>query len=222
MESYKLKSEEASIVFVGSFNPAIFHPEWLLRHQLITHDDVKGAKVEIIHVDISKFTLEWLAVDVFRHKFTIRTNDPSRFAPLKDLMISVFKILDHTPIKQLGINLTSTYEIDTEENWHKIGDTLVPKAIWEKSLPKRVGMTLLTVRSERSDSLEGDINVRISPIKEGFYGVDFSVNNHIKLQSDQEKEETIDVPTILSNNWDIAIEMARNIGNTTLSNIIGT
>lgn len=83
-------------------------------------------------------------------------------------------------------------------------------------------MTLLTVRSERSDSLEGDINVRISPIKEGFYGVDFSVNNHIKLQSDQEKEETIDVPTILSNNWDIAIEMARNIGNTTLSNIIGT
>ena len=83
-------------------------------------------------------------------------------------------------------------------------------------------MTLLTVRSERSDSLEGHINVRISPIRKGFYGVDFSVNNHIELQSDQEKEETIDVPTILSNNWDIAIEMARNIGNTTLSNIIGT
>ena len=97
-------------MLVDSFNPAIFHPEWLVRHELVPADDVQGDTVEIVHQDISKFSFDWLDVDVLRHKFIARTNDPSKFYPLRDLLISIFKILDHTPLKQLGMNLIIDYE----------------------------------------------------------------------------------------------------------------
>jgi hypothetical protein len=80
MHNYSLQSESASIVLVGSFNPAIFHPEWLLRHSLISEDDNKGAKVEIVHSQLSKFSLEWLFIDVMNEKLIARTNDSSYFS----------------------------------------------------------------------------------------------------------------------------------------------
>lgn len=223
MYPYKIESEEASIAFVGSFNPAIFHPEWLLRHQLITEDDLKGADIEIVHQDISKFTLEWLGAEILRNKILIRTNDPSKFSPLKDLMISVFKILEHTPIKQLGMNLITTCEIDTEENWHKIGDNLAPKTIWEEFLPKRVGLSSLTVLSPRKDSLKGNMRVNIRSLKKDFFGVIINVNNHVELEDIQgEKEEIYDVPTVLAEHWDPGLVLARNICETLLKKAIET
>lgn len=214
MKPYTIESEEASIVFVGSFNPAIFHPQWFVRNDLIPQDDIEGANIEIVHNDISKFSLEWLGIDVLRNKFVARTNDPSKFSPLKDLMISVFSILKHMPITQMGMNLISTYKIDEEANWHAIGDCLVPKSIWEKTLPKRIGMTSLTVKSPRTDSLEGFINVIVNPSMTGLFGVVFNVNSHVEIQ--KEGRATYDVPAILMENWDSALILAKEIGENTL------
>ena len=221
MQEYNLESEDASIVLVGSFNPAIFHPEWLLRHQLITQDDVKGAKIEIVHNDLSKFSLEWLGVDVLRNKFIVRTNDPSQFSPMRDLMISVFGILEHMPITQLGMNSRRTYKIDKEEHWHKVGDVLAPKMVWEESLPKRVGLTSLTVRSPRPDSLEGHVNVSISSFRSSFFGVNFDVNNHVELGANQEDgEKKYDVSMILAEHWDSSLDLATKICETTLLKVL--
>ena len=184
MNPFEINTQEASIVFIGSFNPAIFHPEWLVRNGLIPADDLAGAKVEVVHNDISKFTLEWLGVDVLSNKFIARTNDPSKFSPLKDLMISVFNVLEHTPIVQIGLNLITDYKINSEENWHKIGDTLAPKTIWEQCLPKRVGLKSLKLVSPRPDELKGIMNVSIDSYgnEQIPYGVRFNINNHIEIE----------------------------------------
>lgn len=224
MQSFNSESEQASIVFVGSFNPAIFHPEWFVRNELIPQDDLKGAQIEIVHQDISKFSLEWLGIDVLRNKFVARTQDPSKFTPLKDLMFSAFKILYHTPITQLGMNLDTTYRIEEEDSWHRIGDTLVPKQIWEESLPKRIGMTSLTVQSPRPDSLKGFIRVTVSPVplkgRDKSFGVSFNVNSHVELISDHEGEETDDVPSILAQHWDNSLSIARKISQNTITKAI--
>ena len=220
MQNFSLESEEASIVFVGSFEPAIFHPEWLVRHGLITEDDIKESNVEIVHHDLAKFSLQWLAIDVLRNKFVARTHDPSKFAPLKDLMFSVFKILSHTPIKQLGMNLAIRYKVETEELWHKIGDTLVPKTVWEESLPKRVGMISLDVQSPRRDSLNGFIRVNVSPIRREFFGVSFNINSHVELKHPEDKEPSTDVTDVLALHWDASLTTAREICDKTLRKAI--
>ena len=217
MKLYESNTVEANIVFNGSFNPAIFHPEWLLRNELISIDDMKGRKVEVVHNDISKFSLEWLGIDVLSNKFISRTNDPSKFSPLRDLMVSVFKILEHTPITQIGMNLIADFKINSEENWHKIGDNLAPKDLWEKSLPKRVGLKSIKLSSPRPEGLNGTVNVGVDsfsnePIP---YGVRFNINNHVEI------DEANNVPSILADQWDQSLALAFKICDVTLSEALG-
>lgn len=203
--------QEASIVLVGSFNPAIFHPAWLANHGLIPTVEAEGAKVDIVHKDVSSFSLEWLRIDVVHEKFIARTNDQSQFNPLRDLIMSVFRILEHTPIKQLGMNRQMHFSLENEETWHKIGHTLAPKEIWNKSL-SMPGLTSLSLESKRSDNFKGKINVRLEPSPRAKYGVFIDVNNHIEL-GDEIKSS---VPEILSEHWEEALDKAEKIAITTL------
>jgi len=219
MPDYNIIYKEASAVLVGSFNPAIFHPEWLARHNLIPSDDLKGQKVEIVHQDISKFSLEWLGIDVLRNKFIARTNDSSKFVPLRDLVISIFKILDHTPVKQLGMNLIVDYEITNQDDWHKIGDVLAPKDIWAKCLPERIGLKSLTVQSPRKDELEGYIQVSIGPTKLNKFQVRMNINNHVELEL-KKKEIKLNPSDVVAENWDLAIDLAEKIAEKTIKEAI--
>ena len=219
MANFDIINREASAVLVGSFNPAIFHPEWLVRHNLIPADDLEGAKVEIVHQDISKFFLDWLGVDVLRNKFIARTNDPSKFDPLRDLVISIFKILDHTPTQQLGMNLIIDYEISSSDNWHKIGDALAPKKIWSKSLPDRIGLKSLVVQSPRLDDLEGFIQVSIGPTEMEKYKVRINVNNHVELEP-KEKDIKLNPSDIISDKWNKAMKLAEEIAERTIKEAI--
>lgn len=40
--------EGISVVFLGDFNPAIFHPEWFARHGLISEPDLKDSIAEVV------------------------------------------------------------------------------------------------------------------------------------------------------------------------------
>ena len=188
-----------------------------MRISIISDDDLKAADVEIVHRDLTQFRLSWLRVNVWRNKFVARTNDPSQYAPLKDLMISIFKILEHTPADQMGMNIELVYKIDTEESWHKIGNNLVPKKYWEGPLPKGgggggggVGLTSLTVSSPRPDDLKGLIKVSIGPSKTDFKGVRFGVNNHIELKfKEGDREQKHDPTLILAEYWDNSLSFAK-------------
>lgn len=218
MSTFKLTTQEANIVLVGSFNPAIFHPEWLLRNELISEDDIKDQKIEIIHNDLTKFSLAWLAIQIHNNKFIARTNDPAQFSPLKDLMASIFTILEHTPVEQMGINYVVTYKMANEADWHKVGHTLAPKFIWEQILNTPVGMKSLSVQCPRDDEFEGNINVTISPVESEEFGIKVNVNNHIEKSEDGNH---LSPPDILLHHWDNAINNAKTIAETTIKKAIG-
>ncbi|MDA3788837.1 MAG: hypothetical protein PF503_10140 [Desulfobacula sp.] len=217
MNNLKLASEEASIVLVGSFNPAIFHPEWLLRNGLISEDDMEKQEVEIVHKDLTRFSLAWLAIQIQHDKFVARTNDPSQFIPLKDLMASIFDILEHTPINKVGMNYSANYDLSNEDDWHKVGHTLAPKDIWNETLNDPVGMTSLSVQCPRNDDYCGEINVTIGPLKSKGFGINIDVNNHIDASGEN---EFLNPSDILMKHWDDAISHAKKIGETTIKKAI--
>ena len=209
MRPFSLESEQASIVLVGSFNPAIFHPEWLLRNELITKDDIEGADVELVHRDLAKFSLDWLKFDVMRDKLIARTNDPSKYEPLNDLMISILKILEHIPINQLGMNLKLQYNIENEHFWHLIGDNLAPKKYWD-FLPDRVGLKSMSMVCSRPDELDGKINIGVGSVKKDSFGLFFDVNSHVALRTGEGEEEIIhDASKILYFHWEKSLSFAK-------------
>ncbi len=208
MSDLEFVDQEASIVLVGSFNPKIFHPQWFGRNGIVPEVDLEGADLEIIHPEIAKFTFPWVSIEVLQNRFIARAKDPAHFSSLRDLVISTFSLLDHSPITQLGMNSTFNYRAADEEIWHKIGDVLAPKAIWEKSLPERVGLMSIRVQSTRTDDLPGKITVVVESRPE--YGVNINMNSHVDIAEEDSLSD------IISSHWDASIAQGKTIAETTI------
>jgi hypothetical protein len=114
------------------------------------------------------------------------------------------------------MNKISDFSISTEELWHKIGDTIAPKNIWGKSLPERVGLLSIRVKSPRRDSLPGHISVGLEPSKTTKHGITMNINSHVDLQ----KEECPRLDEILLESWEKSLDIADTICNETISGAI--
>jgi hypothetical protein len=185
MKPDDLRLEARSVVLLGSFNPPIFHPQWFESMALVPSD--ASSDVELITPDVTKITLGgWLEVVVLRDRFTVQTTDPLKYETMRDLVVSTFTILAHTPLTALGLNHDRHYRIPREEDWHALGHILAPKDMWSTVLEKP-GMRSLTIEGVRPDKLSGAIYVKVEPsqrMEPGEVGIFFGVNDHFNLDAD--------------------------------------
>lgn len=104
MSPPKLEIEGMGIVLVGSFNPQIFQPAWFAAEGLIRKEEEEAAKIQLIHRQAALFSLDWLQLQVTDEKFVALTTPSSYYEPLRDLVLGTFRLLRHTPIRQMDLN----------------------------------------------------------------------------------------------------------------------
>ena len=200
----------ASIVLMGSFNPGIFHPAWFEKFELLPATETADAQVEVISNDVALFTMAWVRIEVLGERFVAKTADESKYGPLRDLVVGTFRILEHTPTYQLGMNRELQFQVPTEETWHKIGHQLAPKEHWLKYL-KTPGMKSLVMESIRDDERPGVFNFTIRPVLHDPAKprvVHISVNDHVELG----KESTaLDACKIIDEDWEGSMARAISI-----------
>ena len=117
-----------SVVILGNFNPAILHPEWLDRNQVLPptevrdiaeskegeFKDLEGLKVKFISSNVlvsgaeTRLSLPSYRILVTPDKFEASTEMKEKFKELCEFVAETFKILAHTPVKSLGINFISS------------------------------------------------------------------------------------------------------------------
>lgn len=153
-----------SIVFIGDFNPVIIQPFWLANKKLIREQEAYEAEVEVLHNEINKFKLkDWLTVEITRDRFEMKTSQEPYFAPMKDLAISIFKALNETPIKAVGINHIKSFTLPTDEDYYKFGNALVPLNNWSEYVNEPKVLSLDIIEQNRIDGLNGHLRIRIQP-----------------------------------------------------------
>jgi hypothetical protein len=139
----------ASIVMIGSFNPAIFQPRWLGTQQLIRKEEAENAKITTIREEIADFSTEWFNLQVVGDRLQLRSTDPMRYGPLRDLASGILTLLPHTPVKAIGMNRHFHFSIPSIDLWHGIGHLLAPKDSWNAILEKP-GLLSMRIRGYRS------------------------------------------------------------------------
>ncbi|OYT90315.1 MAG: hypothetical protein CFE43_18860 [Burkholderiales bacterium PBB3] len=181
--------EDISIVLVGSFNPAIFHPKWFEHFQLMRSNEVEDAKVDLVHHDISNFTIDWVNVQVLQDRFFVSIKADAYLKHLKDLVQGTFQHLSHTPVRQMGLNTTLRLKFKSEEDWHCFGHYLVPKTPWDDVL-NRPGMLNVQLRGERTDDMEGFVVIGIEPDIKNPKEVLVRVNDHYEAPRSEKNAPT--------------------------------
>src|SRR5262245_56923584 len=96
--------DRLSIVLAGSFNPTIFQPAWFGHHQILRESEAEQATIKMLNPQLAHFQTEWLEVQVLRERFVAMSRSGGYEGPLRDVVVSIFSRLEHTPVRALGMN----------------------------------------------------------------------------------------------------------------------
>lgn len=176
MSALKNLDDLVSIVLVGNFNPAIFQPTWLASKGLIRESEATSASIEVIHPEIAQFRAGWLHLAVTTTKFVASTADPAHRAPLRDLVMGIFELLDQTPTTRLGLNRSVHVDLTDDETWHGLGHLVAPKEPWAGILEKP-GMRVLLMEGDRRDKRPGRTFFRVEPSQKFPHAAFIDVNS---------------------------------------------
>ncbi len=174
--------EGAYIVLVGSFNPAIFHPQWFARQNVtISEQEAENASNVIMLPDLTTFHTEHLTVQVTTDHFQVGTTHVPAYELVRDLAVGAFRVLRHTPIRMLGVNRNVHFNTGTRDLWHAVGHHVAPKEVWAPIL-ENPGTRSLTIEGTRPDGLRGAIRVKLEPSARIDPGVFLDINDHFETE----------------------------------------
>ena len=189
----KPEIDGVAVVVLGDFNPAIFTPAWFALHDLLPASAADSANLEIAHSGLMRFSTDWLHFHATSDRFVVDTAQAPHVR-VRDLVVRVFKDLDHAPLRAIGINRNVHFRVGSSAEQDRIGRTLAPVAPWgrcgqELRLEGEYGgMTSLRMSQLRPDGRPpgGQIHIIVEPssrIDDGRSGVYVSVNDHYTIDS---------------------------------------
>jgi len=219
-------SEDFNIVLLGSFNPAIFHPEWFVRHGLFSEDALETAKIDAITRDFAQFSLKSMRLTCDDARLTIAVASMAHVEMLFDALLGMLNLLSHLPITAVGMNNSAVFHLDSEDRWHRIGHQLAPKdPVWNL-LCEKPGMQSLSIQSPvmwRHPLLE---NLTVHPIlamNPHHPAINVKTNLHFPIPSKPDNEPALTgteyVAAFAKEMWKHATHRSRAVATTIFETI---
>jgi hypothetical protein len=209
MPDPSLEISGASIVLLGAFNPPIFQPEWFARQELLPQTEVDHAEVAIIQSQVAQFQTERFDFQITPDRLVIAAKPNTVSEPLRDLVVGIFYVLEHTPVQAMGMNRQMHFAMPSEKAWHLLGDRLAPKEPWsEFANGRRPGLRNLQILYGSISSQEPSTTVTVQPSLQISYGAYFEVNDHSPAEKGKGVNSLMD---ILQSRWEESQNNAERI-----------
>jgi hypothetical protein len=187
-----LETLNASIVAVGSINPPIISLDWLQYNGLIGSGDAEAARARpdyTVSRQVTRFQTGVASVQALENQLSITSTGPVTPA-LCDLATGIFDLLPHTPVSAIGLNFVAHYKTEDRTTYHRVGDVLAPKDIWNNIFPGKFnGLSDLTivVQDGTRDNLAArpDLQrISVQPSMQVAQGICLIMNDHHGLDVD--------------------------------------
>jgi hypothetical protein len=211
--------EGVHVVLIGAFNPKLFDPWWFAKQKLIQDEEAEKAEVSVITSDVTVFSIGWLRLQAQSERVEISTNQPQYYQSLRDLVIGTFRILRHTPLRTFGLHLNAHYKCADRDEWHKVGDALVPKTLWN-DLMVRPGVKSLSIRGTIAELQSGWVDVTVEPSVKVDPGIFFDVNHLYNDETVEHPQTAERVIATLAETWSGALDRAQHIMEYVLGNTL--
>ena len=169
---------------LGSFNPAIFHPQWFKASELLNPEECEAADNVVLTKDLASFHLPWCRVQSFNDRFSVETTDSARIITLSDLVVGTFNLLEHCPITSTGFSRFFHVQLESEMKTNKIWDLLSPKAMWEEVIPSpRTNTISIEGENKEEKGIYQALHAKIEPSARVEHGVFFEVHQRYTISS---------------------------------------
>lgn len=228
---YKPEVTSATIVAIGAFNPAIFTPDWLEGNGLVGKDDANGIRDAanlVITRQVTVLEAESFALQIDEEKFQATCKGVLTPA-LRDLVLGILELLPQTPIRALGQNFDTVFKFFDEAAYHRVGDVLAPKDIWEKVYAEEnraIGLGTLTIQIQ--DGTRGKLrsadsrNITIQRTAAKFPAIRFAYNDHHDFaEASDDRTSAEHAAEVLRTTWEDAWHDSSRVFNQVLELVLG-
>lgn len=181
----------APLVILGSWNRAIFNPDWVKKY-LFSKDDKINIEVPINNSIASfKFNVENISVSVLDQRLLLGTDKPTveNFTRIGNIGKAIFRFLPHTPVTAFGINHAFEAHIDElKDNIFSLSD--------EENL-KDAGYKEESIRIGRDIHLSKSCTLHFAIQRNGKDHIIFDFNYNFNLESFEYFSELFDIDDIV-------------------------
>ena len=206
--------ESASIVLIGSFDPAILHPQWFAKQGLLRGSEADDAKVDMVSSALTVVRFAWFTLEVMDSRFVARTTDPAQNHALQECVSGIFALLEFTPVVAMGLNSDRHVRAPKEDVWTALEERLAPRDLWADVLPgPREGtcaLQSLSVTGARPDSPAERLDVTMQPSRKYRPGLFVATNEHFRFD---EGTSAADAMQVLRENWNAALTYSNDVTN---------
>lgn len=203
--------EGISIVLIGSFNPQILQPAWFAAQGLLRKTEADAAKIEVILSEVVSFSTDWFKIIVTKDRFQLLSLQSLPYEPHRDLVLGTFRLLQHTPIRQMGLNKDAHFGFPSEEELDDFGYSLVSLKPWEGILKPHIGLLGLKMQGQRPDDFKGFVYVTVQPSAKVKPGAYVGVNDHFEVTKEEASQGCKDIIDILDKVWSASLERSNSI-----------
>jgi hypothetical protein len=196
-----------SIVLRGRFNAAIFQPAWMAANKLIRDEEATAAKSFVAFENFLTFRTEWFRLQVTDDRFDVAGLKGGHEAPLRDLVLGIFALLEHTPLGQMGLNYHTHERLDRDEDWARIERRLFDSSPLDTVLPAS-RLTSATFSGNHADAPRARIQVKVEPSAQIRPGLYVSTNEHYEESGPDSGHRLMQT---LKERWEGALIHAQNV-----------
>jgi hypothetical protein len=97
--------------------------------------------------------------------------------------LGIFTLLEHTPLRMMGLNRNMHFTMPSEEKWHAFGHLLAPKVPWSEILDQP-GMASIPMLGKRRGSAGKYVRIKVEPSVRIQPGVYIQSNEHYEAAAD--------------------------------------
>jgi hypothetical protein len=200
-----------NITVLGTFAPAMFHPQWLSAHSLIRKSEADTASVKVISSDISFFSLEWLEIQILPERAIFVSAQEPYFEALRDLVVGVFEIITTAPIKQIGFNYQRHYTSSSEKLWSTLSGEFPSSSRIFASLPDPEIESIKLSCKRPYNSLPGAFNLILEPSKLFPNGLYINSNDHYEINGYSDDQGSGPAMDIITEQWGLSKDFLTSV-----------
>lgn len=210
---------EFSIVLLGEIPTTLFTPTWLSKHKLISKEEGEKADLRVISPQVTNYSIaEWGNFIIQPKRLTISTLSDSHHEVIRDIILSILRVLEGNDITNVGINHNFHFKLDKKQ-YLKIGKILAPFENWKGILEEPRMLNLEMIQNSRSDKYSGRYTIRVQPSTIlGSGGVSFNFNNHFNRKGDM-AESAQEFSETINESWENCNKVAHDFFTTFLKNV---
>jgi hypothetical protein len=165
-------------------------------------------KNALVSPDLAVVQFPAFAIEALRERVTF-SSVPDTPTPslVRDAAVNVFTILQHSPIRLVGMNTADHVELPGD-GWDQVRQVLAPPEPWGQVLPDS-DVASMVVRAPRLDALAGHVQISVEPSVVLDGGAWVSYNSHVDLGDDLIGARP--AIAVLEEHWEEAMAQSRGI-----------